>query len=474
MGRGERAFEVAQRAQARALQDLLAEAEVDLRFRADPRFQEREREILERIAAADAGDGPDAADGARLEDELSVLEATLREQDARYADLRYPSPCPPAEVRARVLQPHEVLLQYMLGERASYVWLIARDRFRFEALPPQREIEARVRELLPLLRDYNVLGDAPEYLVAPARALYDMLLGPVADDLEGAARVRVVPDGVLHYLPFEVLLTRAPGERERTFATLPYLAREAVVGYAPSVGVLDLLRRARPGGSAPASGALLVGDPAGAAPGDLSVLAPAAELRHAGAEIERVAARFPPGTVLTLRGPRATALEVQRAAEAGAYRFVHFAVHGYLNDRRPQFSGLLLGADPAARDDGFLTIGRVFGLELRGGHVVLSACSSALGEEVTGEGLVGLTRAFLYAGGRGVVAALWEIPDASAAEFMAAFYAEACREGSPDAAAALAAAKRAMIARGRAGAPEGLDLAHPHCWAGFTLSGDDR
>jgi CHAT domain-containing protein/Tfp pilus assembly protein PilF len=476
-----RAFDLVQRALARALQDLLAEAEVDLRSRADPRFQERERQILSRIAelagggAADSGLVPEAIESeiARQEDALLLLEATLREQDARYAAIRYPQTCTLGEVQDRVLRPGEVLVQYLLGEQASYLWLLARDRFRFIRLPARGQIEAQVRALLPLLRDYNVLGAEATYYVAPARALYETLLRPISADLAGAASVVIVPDGILHYLPFEALLVRDPERGDPTFESLPYLVHQTVVSYTSSVGTLDLLRRARREPPAALVQALLVGDPVAPSSGDRSALAvvggggaPLA-LRHAGEELQRIAAQFAPDAVLMLRGPQATPAELRRAGEARAYRFVHIAAHGLFNDRRPRFSGLLLSPDPATRDDGFLTVGRVFGHELRCHQVVLSACSSALGEEVSGEGLVGLTRAFMYAGAQGVVAALWEVPDEPAAELMAALYARALRPDAAGVASALTEAKREMIARGHS-------LAHPHCWAGFTLSGDDR
>jgi len=474
-----RALDLVQRAQARALQDLLAETDVDLRFRADPRYREREREILARIAeltgrsAADSGRTPEAIESeiARQEDALLLLEAELREQDARYAAIRYPQACTLEEIRARVLRPGEVLVQYLLGEPASYLWLVSRDRFRFLRLPAREAIEAQARALLPLLRDYNLLGEEPDYYVAPARTLYETLLRPVAEDLAGATSVVIVPDGMLHYLPFEALLSRDPVDGGATFATLPYLVREIVVSYSSSIGALDLLRRARP--EPPAAPVLLIGDPLAAPAGERSVLALAAgeatppALRHAGAELRRISARFAPEAVRLLSGALATPAGLQQAGEARAHRFVHIAAHGLFNDRRPQFSGLQLSPDPAAGDDGFLTAGRVFGCDLRCGHVVLSACSSALGEEVSGEGLIGLTRAFLYAGARGVVAALWDIPDAPAAEFMSAFYGRALEPGALGAASALADAKRELIARGSA-------LAHPHVWAAFTLSGDSR
>ena len=151
----------------------------------------------------------------------------------------------------------------------------------------------------------------------------------------------------------------------------------------------------------------------------------------------------------------------------GAYRIVHFATHGVLNTQRPALSGLVLSLlDPAGRrQDGFLRLHDVYNLQLAADLVVLSGCQTALGKEVGGEGLVGLTRGFLYAGADRVVASLWQVDDESTAELMKRFYRAMLRDGRRPA-EALRAAQLELAADRRWSAP--------FYWAGFVLQGEWR
>ncbi len=515
-GLDRKAFDVAQRAKARSFLDLLTEADLDLRLRADPDFRRRERDILSRIAARVAEEAKRVAEPARfpvregphdeglriqdkiegLEEQLAILESEIRVADPRYAELRYPRPSGLEYVQREILGPDDLLLEFLLGEEASYLWAVTRDSFRFLRLPARDSVEAQVRALIPMLQDYNLLGEDPRYFVAPARALFETLLAPAVPELRRARHLIVAPDGALHYLPFETLMPRDPGNAA-SWDALPYLVRSYDVSYTPSVSVLARLAGARSGRSR--RELLLVGDPAWPADAEGSVFVRAAmgdrpPARAAmDAEIRALEGLYRQDQRLVLSGPRATLAGVRKAGVETPCRLVHFATHGVFNERRPAYSGLILAPDPKGGDDGFLTVGEVFGLELPCDQVVLSACSSALGEQMTGEGVVGLTRAFLYAGARSVVAALWEVSGAATSRFMGEYY-TALRSGSGRA-RALAQAKRSLI-RGQAasqlppaphpgsqptstpagpvsGAPR-ISLAHPYFWAGFLLTGDPR
>ncbi len=461
MGNDRQAFSYAQRAKARSLLDLLTEAEVDLRLRADPSYQQREQEILGRIGELLERPGTETEIG-RLEDALLLLEEELRAADPRYAELKYPRPAALDDVKAAVLEPGELLLEYFLGDSASYVWAVDRDQVRFLRLPARCEIESRVRQVLPLLSDYNVLGNDAAYFAEPITRLSEALIGPLATECREARRVIVAPHGILHYLPFGVLLTAEVTEVD--FAALPYLISSTEVLVVPSVSTLDCLRSARASDAGARGGFLLLGDPDLARAEERSVLA-----RGIGGtvrEIDQVRDLFPPEHTRILTHARATAAGLREAGSRERYRLIHIAAHGLFNERRPQLSGLLLSPDPAQEDDGFLAVGEVFGLDLPCDQLVLSACSSALGEEVTGEGLVGLTRAFLYAGARSVVAALWEVSGEATTLFMRDFY----HEPAEGRASALAKAKRRMIA-GREIKP-GIESSHPYFWAGFVMTGE--
>ena len=347
--------------------------------------------------------------------------------------------------------------------------------------------------------------------MGPAAALSRTLLAPVANLLDGAEHLIVAPDGILHYVPFEVLLTADPGPA-RDFGALPYLVRQIDVSYVPSVSALARLRapRRRPPGSdqpparqqqpvtaasTPAAAAaptttpdapelLVLGDAEATATGVPDVYRRAAlgdapaTVPSAHQEIAALRALFPGDRCRVLEGPRATVRALVEATQSARYPLIHIAAHGVFNERRPRFSGLLLYPTPGGADDGFLSVGEVFGIDLDCDQVLLAACSTALGEAVSGEGLIGLARAFLFAGAHSVVAALWEVSGEASAALVPTFYQEIEAGGGRQRQQALAEAKRRMI-DGRIGAAAavnrasaGVDLAHPCFWAAYVLIGD--
>ena len=479
-GHDKRAWAVAQQGRSRSLLDMLAEAEVDLRVRADASYREREETLLqalasvqERLLAAPDSAAALAADAARLESRLDLLEAELRRADPRYAQLRYPQPVDLERACTAVLDPGEAVLEYQLGTRHSHVFVVAADRFEMLRLPPRAVIEDAVRGLLPLLHDPGLTGAAAAWYAAPARDVARLVLDPVLPSLDGVTRLVVVPDGLLHYLPLDALPTEdgAPA----AFGDVPWLARRVEVAAAPSMSTLALLRDLPP---VPADAAplLMLADPRLPRPEEISVFARAAgagglaPVPGAAAEQEQVIAVYG-RRAAWFAGEQATASRLAAAGEGGqAWRTVHLVTHGLYNEDRPRYSGLVLAPDGG--DDGFLSVADIFGLELDCGQVVVSACSSALGEVVDGEGLVGLAQAFLYAGARSVVAALWDVDGDGAARFMGDYHARlaAADDGRT---APLAATKR-NLATADGVTATGVPLAHPNVWAAFTAIGDAR
>lgn len=496
------AFTVAQDAKARTFLNLLAEAEFDLNVSAVPGYRQQESGILTRIVgleqrlAQGTGTAVPAdtlgslrARLAAAEDELQVLEARLRAEDPRYAEVLYPTPLTMADMAAKVLRPGELFLDYAVGDSATYLWAIATDRTRFVRLRSRRELAPQVEGLLPLLADYNLTGGDPAWLVPACRDLYLALLEPVQDMLDGADRLVVSPDGILHYLPFEVLLTRQAAATR--CGELPFLVRQKVVTVTPSASVLAKVR-SRP--AVPANAPwLLVGDPVLVSAQEAQLFAKAAgasdlpALAHVGAELEQLARLAPGGRQQTLRGPQAGLAGLKAAGGRGPHSLIHLATHGLFNESRPRYSGLVLSPDPGAGEDGFLSVSEVFALSLDCDQIVLAACASGLGQQVSGEGLVGLTRSFMFAGARSVVAALWDVGSEATAMFMSDFYRRLAAGSGGDRALALAQVKRAMIdgglgpldpgsrdpgSQGPRSLGQGLDTAHPAFWAGFVLSGD--
>jgi CHAT domain-containing protein len=319
-----------------------------------------------------------------------------------------------------------------------------------------------------------------------------MVLAPVAAQLAQRKRVVIVSDEGLQYIPFAAL--PAPGG---SGAFVPMIEQHEVV-MLPSATVVAA-RRSRPSPKVTDSRSVAVladpvfessdprfrGEPQRAAnasperPADwqpeTSVVLRTAGIGPAGAlnvsrliatrrEAESITRLAPPGTVLTaldFRANRSTAL----SQELARYPIVHFATHGVVNNDAPELSGVMLSMfDEHGRpQDGFLRLRDIYGLKLPAQLVVLSACNTALGRPIRGEGLDGMVRGFLHAGARRVVASYWKVDDAATAALMDRFYAEMLRNGrSPS--AAMQAAQRSMLQTSR--------WRSPFYWAGFAVYGD--
>jgi tetratricopeptide (TPR) repeat protein len=446
------AFHLAEGARARSLLDLLAEVRADLRGDIDPDLLGRERAVLGRLAAAAgalerAPDGPSreraAGDAEDAEEELELLKIEIRSRAPRYGEIVYPSLLSLEETRKNVLENGEAMLLYFVGDQASYRWVVHPAGATMAVLPAREVIERQVEAFLEEIRDVGEGFGADELQGENGRELARTLLP--AELPAGIVRILVVPDGILHYLPFEAL-ARVEGRP---------LVEAVEVAYVPSASLLRALRQPR--GPGPPLDFLGVGGPL---PGGE---APA--LPFSRRELERAADRFPESRRRLLLGREATKEAIERS-RLDQFRFVHFATHGRIDEEQPGRSGLALSARAAAPGSGLLTLNEVFRLRLNAEAVVLSACSSGRGEVVRGEGLVGFTRAFLYAGARAVVVSLWNVNDRSTADFMDSFYA-ALREGAHPA-AALREAKRSFLASPQAG------LRHPSRWAAFVLVGDPK
>lgn len=479
-GHDRRAFEASERARARSLLDLIAASGADLRRGVDPGLLAREAEAARRVDAADWRRRLLAADGApadeqraterelrRLLDERERVEAAVRRASPR--DAAFERPLALAGVQES-LDGETLLLAYALGEERSFLWLVGRDRFASFELPPRAVIE-------DLARRAHALAAESHRTLARARSeaalaeLSRLLLGPVAGRL-GGRRLLVSPDGALHYVPFAAL--PLPG------TTTPLVDAHEVVT-APSASALAVLRRGIAGRApAPRAVAVLadpVFDPADPrlgrptsprAAGGRRPPAPGrfARLPHTRAEAEAILALVPPAEALAALG-----LAANRAAATGGelarYRVVHFATHGIVDTEHPELSGVALSmVDAAGRPrDGFLRAHEIYRLALPAELVVLSACETALGREVRGEGLVGLTHGFLHAGARRVLVSLWPVEDRATAALMERFYRAMLVDGHTPATALRLAQ---MEISGRRG------WSAPYYWAGFVLTGDWR
>jgi CHAT domain-containing protein len=340
-----------------------------------------------------------------------------------------------------------------------------------------REVEELARQVHADLSTVEAGGAGRE---AAAR-LSRLLFGPIWSRAAGARRLVIVPDGALHLVPFGAL--PAPDESGRP------LLETLEVDYLPSATTLAELRR-RPAPPPSARRAAIFADPVFSADdlrfdrtsgkavtkrtpggdptrGGAEELTPTFErLPASGREAEAIAALAPPGEVWIARDFAANR-EAVLSPELRSFRTLHFATHAVADTRTSELSGLVLSqvdGDGKPRE-GFLSLAEIYDLRLAADLVVLSGCRTALGKEVRGEGLVGLTRGFLYAGVPRVVASLWPVQDRAATELMTRFYRSLWLEGQSPA----AALRQAQLAVRRD--PRYRDPFH---WAGYVLVGDWR
>jgi CHAT domain-containing protein/Tfp pilus assembly protein PilF len=445
-----------------------------------------------RPEAGFATDALQVSESARARGLLEILTAAgadIAERE-RYASLTRPRLLNVREIQSQVLDGEAVLLEYALGKERSYLWVVTPDAIRGFELPGRQIVEEAARRYYTALtaRNAKVSGESvPDYrkriqqadadAVGAAAELSRLVLGQ-AEPLLGARPILVVADGALQYIPFSALPIPSTGE--------PLASRNAVVNL-PSASALAVLRLELAGRPPAPKTVAVFADPVFQStderlvPGRPSLgaetLTPAT--RDGAVDLSRLR-RLPAssreahailGLVPADQGFRALGFEASRATvtsgKLASYRKVHFATHGLLDSRRPELSGLVLSLFDAKGQpqEGLLRLHDIYNLQLNADLVVLSACQTALGKEVRGEGLVGLTRGFMYAGAARVLASLWSVEDRATAKLMASFYRGMLQENLSPA----AALRRAQLELSR-----DPNWESPYYWAGFSLQGEWR
>jgi CHAT domain-containing protein/tetratricopeptide (TPR) repeat protein len=504
-------------ARARTLLEILAEASANIRESMSPDLLAEERELQQRLVdaarqppqleggAAGTGKAAEAAGKLdRLTADYHALQARMREQNPRYAALAPAKSLSLEEIRTELREdPDALLLEFALGEERSYLWAVTPESFDSYELPARATLEGAAREVYTLLTARQKLADAADTdyqarLAATDRecedkasALSKMLLGPVAAHL-GRKRVLVITEGVLQYIPFDALpipQSASDGKQDAPEPTL-MLSHHEIVNL-PSISALAAIRRERRGANRAPRVVAVLADPVfelddqrlqGGAKAEATE-ANRANLVHAlrdiqglgaGSVIPRLSYASGEADAIVKLAPADGAMlakdfDASRATltspRLAEYQVVHLATHGLANAEHPELSGLLLsmvGRDGRG-ENGFIQLHDIYALRFSAELVVLSACSTGLGENVKGEGLVGLTRGFMYAGSKGVVASLWKVDDQATAELMSYFYKSLLKDKLPPA-AALRAAKEQLRRQKRWRAP--------FYWAAFVLQGE--
>ncbi len=485
------ALAISEKARARGLLDLLAEGRIDVQRGISSELKRREEEIENRISLLQGDllddlsrEGKQAArieaDLGRAEEERERLEWEIQREHPHYAAFRNPAPLSPERIQ-EMLDDRTALLEYTVGKESSYLFVVTRDRVEGFRLPTAAELGELVETLRSTLEDPG--RKHRSRYVESAYRLYEILLAPAREVLRDKPHLIVSPDGPLLLLSFEALLT-SPESGGSAYAGLPYLIREKSITYVPSASVLAELGTSAERPVVSASGAasgtsLFMGfaDPAydrasSPAPGpsadgplartlqDAGLPSPR-RLTHSRGELLEIASLFPPGQIRSYFDGDASEENVKANPDLRNAFWLHFAVHGFVDEARPEYSGLVLSLDGDPRENGLLQVYEIFNLDLAADLVVLSACDTALGKNVRGEGLLGVSRAFLYAGAASVAVSLWQVADESTSELMVRFYRHLIATG--DKAQALRLSKLELIREGR--------YDRPYYWAPFILIG---
>lgn len=436
----EEAFEVAERARARVLLALMAQRDAHQAAQtAEGRLRQRLREAYEaRRSVKQDLRGPLDHEIAQLASRLSELQARTRAANPRISGLRNPVPAAAAEIRRGLLGEGNSLISFFWGDRDVYGWWITRNHSAAVCLgssPALSSLVDRVR----LTVDQSI---RPVDWRTPAQRAFREFVLPLGPNR--SEKIFVVPDGPLALLPMEVLIP--PGSARPWAATAEFI-------YGPSASVLLALVSREP--LSPYSRTLLaVGDPKPDRFPWLAALFPirradSGSLPYAAREVRWISQILNRGGADTLIGREATVAQwLARGPER--YRYLHFATHAEVNDQQPMKTALKMA-------DGDLEVERIRRLSLDSELVTLSACRTALGPRIRGEGIIGLPYAFLAAGARGVMVTLWRVADDSAAEFVRDFYLGISRGDSPS--KALLQVRRKWIDK------------PPYQWAPFILVG---
>jgi CHAT domain-containing protein/tetratricopeptide (TPR) repeat protein len=489
------ALEVSERSRARALMDLVSEASLasangsgneedfvlndlyekmaEARYRLDQELNKSDGAQRDEVIRATR------QELAEIENELNLAQIAYRKAHPDLADLADPRILLASDIQAQ-LDPESVLLHYSLGEPNSYLWRVTPASIEGWPLAGKTIIEAEARTLYDLLARPAFSNSDQAAIESAIEELSGLLLDPLGTIEQ--ERIIVVADGVLQYIPFSTLLEPGSGEEGETL-----LAQHEVI-YLPSSSVVAAMQDDPAGRKAPDKRIAIFADPvfeltdrrfneAGPATvetggqgtrGSLTRTSPE-ELKRLPAtsmEADAIASLVPPENRMLAKGFDASRTNVLEA-NLGEYELVHFATHGLIDSRYPALSAMAFSRfDREGRPlDALLHLHDIYRLDLNAELVTLSACSTALGREISGEGLSGLTQGLMHSGSKSVLASLWQVPDRATAELMRLFY-QNLLEKEQKPAAALRNAQLALSSRKR--------WQGPYFWSAFVLQGDWR
>ena len=485
LGYNIKALIASEKSRARSLIDLLNEARADIRTGVDPQLLLEEKELQQKINLLSEkqikllSGNYEEKQLNEVKQEINTLlnkyeqlQVKIRITSPKYAALTQTPSLSLKEIQTQLIDDNTLILEYSLGEEKSYLWLISKNSIDSYELPKREQIEAKVKDFRQQITNSST---SKQKFTQVSTKLSEIILAPVAEKL-GNKRLLIVSDGGLNYVPFGALIL---SEKEQ----LPLLAKNEIINL-PSLTTLDILRQENKGKKPPSKTLAVIADPVFSNDDERldknNKLKPSLPVelarvsREEGINLERLPGsrqeaqnilKFVPKNQQKQAFDFEANINTAKSSELNEYKIIHFATHGIMNSQNPELSGIVLSLFDQQNkpQNGFLRLRDIYNLNLSAELVVLSACQTGLGKEIKGEGLIGLTRGFMYAGSPRVIVSLWSVDDAATAELMSKFYQKMLKEGLKPG-AALRAAQLELLQQQK--------WQLPYYWGAFILQGE--
>ncbi len=379
-------------------------------------------------------------------------EELIKDLEQKYPDyynLKYNVKTATIDEIQATMSPKTTLVSYFIAERQKRLYCFTITNKNFKAT--SKALNEKFNDQLTILRNAIVYKTQAIYQET-AYQLHEQLLDPIsiASDNE---QVIFVPDGRLGIIPFEALLTNKIKDKTATYADLPYLVKKYAISYAYSATLwVQSLKKMQTQTQNPNQ--------------KIALFAPvnfekAASLKDSEIEVQEIAGLYQQSTIFVKKEAQEKLLKSNQMLD---YQVVHFATHGFVDENVPDKSGILLAADLSKQEDGVWYLGEIYNAKFNADLLLLSACQTGVGKISRGEGIIGLTRAFLYAGAKNMAVSFWKVADSSTSRLMVDFHRNFReKESANNFGKALQRAKLAMITS--------KDFAAPYYWSAFVLIG---
>ncbi|UCC41630.1 MAG: CHAT domain-containing protein [Candidatus Aminicenantes bacterium] len=460
------AFHYMEKAKARAFLDRLEVSQINISQGVDTQLLNQEKELMKEISNLNTTlltPGLHQEQKKEIDDQIKLheeqLEAIMREiriSSPAYANLKDPEIISLELTQEQLPDNETAYFEYSIGKKKSYAFAITKRGLKIFPLPSTEKIQAQVNEYLMTITDKE-----NEDFDLGYELFYSLILPGLEKNIN---KLIFIPDDILHYLPFETLITQKNEKR--------WLIKDYKVSYAPSISSLrGIIQCEALNGQKPQKDILAFGDPffgpdeeetAREALKDFSSADTSSffRLKYSGLEIDKIQALFKKAKIDIFKRKEATEERLKKLNLAD-YKILHLATHCLIDNEKPARSSIIFSLEDTSSEDGFLQMREIFNLKLNSDLVSLSACETGLGQFIRGEGIDGLSRAFFYAGASSVLMSLWAVHDQATSQFMQRYYFHL--RSSNTIMDSLHKTKLEMI--------DSDVLSHPYYWAGFVVTG---